>query len=126
MDLSKLSPAPWFANGRQLYGEESFSSLVFSGGGFPTNVEFCALARNAFDVMIRRKWGVALCLIGGWEVFSRDGQECRDLDCPNVGHADPFTALVEADRWYVANVENQPHARTPNTHPVPRPDSRPE
>jgi hypothetical protein len=67
---------------------------------------FIALARNAFDVMMRRGWGIFRLKDETWRVqdeFSlwlwNDG---RFFDGP-----DPFTALVEADRWYRENVEGK-------------------
>jgi len=63
---------------------------------------FIVLARNAFDVMMRRGWSVRKDLDGEWFCMesSRDGLAIKAKD--------PFTALVEADRWYKANVEVPP------------------
>lgn len=76
--------------------------------------EFIAIARAAFDVMMRRGWNPMLnpCDEKTWRVDMNDGT------CFAYGHEDefnegvnpadwpdPFTALVEADRWYRENVE---------------------
>lgn len=71
--------------------------------------EFIALAGRAFDVMMRRGWGVAHfpCKrnkVGVWMAI-----ECQDgpiIENVSTGWPDPFTALVEADRWYKENVES--------------------
>lgn len=74
---------------------------------------FYALARNAFDVLMRRRWLVE-CITPpcdgfpdgpGWTAsfhgMYMDPNECM---LPG-GFPDPFTALVEADKWYRENVE---------------------
>lgn len=118
MDLSKLTPAPWEA----VYGLPSVDMRVYVPGeegderryaicateekyvvgpepnGDDTDALFIALARNAFDVMMRRGWGVAKEL-DGWSVFG------NGIVRGNPGVPDPFTALVEADKWYAAHVE---------------------
>jgi hypothetical protein len=69
---------------------------------------FIALARNAFDVQMRREWWPVPARNGQWIVRSPDnaldvmeGPPERDFQT----WPDPFTALVEADRWYRENVE---------------------
>jgi hypothetical protein len=69
MDLSKLMPTPWTVHRNHCedaYEDEYF--VKFSGGiddlstdssmMDQTHAEFIALARNAFDVMLRRGWGL--------------------------------------------------------------------
>ena len=70
------------------------------------------IAKEAFDVMMRRGWGVARQYPeqgGQWYVNDENetqiaqlinGKWCYPSICD-----DPFTALVEADRWYRENVE---------------------
>lgn len=89
-----------------------------------TNAAFIALARNAFDVIVSRYWKYDWWgekheddedgnPTGGWRL---DWESClpvwSGLMAWNNKHAwpDPFTALVEADRWYKANVEATPAA----------------
>jgi hypothetical protein len=109
MDLSKLTPAPWECRPENCGGwcDEADKH---------ENQEFIALARNAFDVMIRRKdWspihnenpehgGV------GWHVAHSDSKVADSASslgwCFPGPWPDPFTALVEADAWYKANVES--------------------
>jgi hypothetical protein len=85
MDLSKLSPAPWNCGDERGHNE--------------TEDYFIALARNAFDVMMRR-WWYAQPEDDGWSVVGSGFSEVIESR-----HADPFTALVEADKWYKENVE---------------------
>lgn len=115
MDLSKLSPAPWRTNH---WTEDDFHRLRHSQLG-GTDLEFIALARNAFDVMMRRGWWPIPRLNGGGWYLSvmsgtMTGPFCQD-NRPEEFKAllrdaywpDPFTALVEADRWYTENVEGK-------------------
>ncbi len=112
MDLSKLTPAPWFvdrdhANFDVAYGTQGDASDTFSllDRYEETDYEFIALARNALDVMMRRKW-MAMCdveAVGGWWVEDARGTPLgMPRCCP-----DPFTAIVEADKWYAENVEKK-------------------
>lgn len=139
MDLSKLTPAPWHAGrmdtvsydgdgtgpyknvyhdnpkGKMHLGERLPDTVARGEGDADecrANAEFIALARNAFDVMMRRGWQVLL-IDGKWHVFDRilpDGKGFGWIG--GVGAyeipADPFTALVEADAWYKANIEAKP------------------
>ncbi len=62
------------------------------------DAEFIALARNAFDVMLRRGWGVERV----WDNDLRVYRWYIVTDAPRAlreGFADPFTALVKADEW---------------------------
>jgi hypothetical protein len=123
-DLKAISPAPWLVRPQEF----DDWGLVRAGDGKPVlstccesrigdarnlpygpereagppevaaNAEFAALARNAYDVMMRRGWYAGPCNKGGWEAFYADGTPVDGLS-PNIGHADPFTALVAADAW---------------------------
>lgn len=66
--------------------------------------EFCAVARNAFDVMMRRGWGV-VHRQSGW--FAAIPEECfqNEIAFRKMRWPDPFTALVESDKWWIENVE---------------------
>lgn len=106
IDLSKLTPAPC-------------EELVLVGSGTrhwaqtPDRVHpkqsredarFFALARNALDVMMRRGWH-PMPDSEKWFVYG----ECSMILQAAGTHGpypDPFTALVEADKWYRENVEN--------------------
>lgn len=123
MNLEHLAPAPWVAEWRSGSG-----AYILSAGGVAnrgpliqgkqTDAEFCALARNAFDVMLRRGWWAQRdCGCDLWRI-SWNTEDCvngRVKSFPwwkyekQTGKApawpDPFTALIEADAWYKANVE---------------------
>ncbi len=145
MDLTKLTPAPWghyhpselpkdirFAwgvgvgeTGGYLFRLTSSHDPKLSGGGGgghnpPKDVDaaFISLARNAFDVMMRRGWGAASVnyeegqaprfgivwgTLGGVSKGAKFWEDVNPL-C-SMHWPDPFTALVEADRWYVEHVE---------------------
>ena len=124
MDLSRLSPAPWRNGGTDSFYPDEFCHVLETedGGsliaefGFDKQVpgnqetsaaacDFAALARNAFDVMMRRGWVVQRYdsaaddddTDGKWYVDEAyRTEEC--LPC----WPDPFTALVEADRFVTA------------------------
>ena len=111
IDLSKLTPVPWAVR------HGTMDSTVFCGSENPLDAdcgfnlpnrddaEFIALSRNAFDVMLRRGWGVALEQNDSWTVRHA---EPGSVD-PVVDRSwpDPFTALVEADAWYKASIEGR-------------------
>jgi hypothetical protein len=111
MNLERLSPAPWRvsdAHGLCVVRDDPIGDVVadLSVGqwvGNRADAEFIALARNAFDVMMRRRWHQEPLSNGKWLVCeNRNGDWCDGPTCD-----DPFTALVEADRWYRENVENR-------------------
>ena len=128
MDLTKLADAPWVAweiqqspaqGGMRVGGltnEQNFSPLIavdHSVALDPDFAAFAALARNAMDVMMRRGWSPTRTKVAGrpsWFVrFWAGSALATILSRERLGyvhyHADPFTALVEADKWYKASVE---------------------
>jgi hypothetical protein len=94
MNLENLPPAPCY---------ECFCKECCGGD----NDEFIVLARNAFDVMMRRGWFVVP------NYMTRPGTAWRVKTAwPNCEvewkeWPDPFTALVEADKWFRENVDNK-------------------
>lgn len=124
IDLMRLSPAPWEADGfgsdehgwgfgvvcKDTKGQGDF--LVRAAEMSKADAEFCALARNAFDVMMRRGW---------WSVPQKCGETWIAMNAfavqiergGNTGiyfvSPDPFTCLVEADRWFKEHVDAKPH-----------------
>jgi len=126
IDLTKLTPAPWYARG------EGMCCGVYQGSpekqGVPIDLqdptwadgEFIAIARNAFDVMMR-PGTLACCGItfgwlpdpkypdGAWTLtIYPDGDNDRSKDgligwLRETLFPDPFTALVEAEKWYREN-----------------------
>jgi len=144
VDFSLVTPAPWnFAEWSPgetdhesawgtseppdpaclFTGEEPDGhNIIFYQSGFQedktanANLAFAALARNACDVMIRRKWTVrphkdgyvaVERLTDVWEdhAIIKDVDGLEDWDVAVRPH--PFTALVAADEWYKENVEGR-------------------
>lgn len=111
MNISKLTPAPWTWEGRyfagMVLGGRPNGEVIGkidpnrNGNGKDADGEFIALARNAFDVMMRREWQAEKNQYG-WRAKDIDGVWCEVYE---LGYSDPFTALVEADKWYRQNVE---------------------
>ncbi len=66
---------------------------------------FYELSRNAFDVMMRRGWGVVR-VRGEWLIAIGSMEPLFELR--KKRWSNPFAALVEADQWYAENVEKQP------------------
>lgn len=68
------------------------------------------LARQAFDVMVRRRWS-AVPSADQWYVpfvlRAMTKEQYQNGGADALYHADPFTALVEADRWYREHVERK-------------------
>jgi hypothetical protein len=65
------------------------------------------IGRSAFEVMMRRQW---------WPSYEEDGWRLDDLNasCAELAEwalahpfPDPFTALVEADKWYRENLDGK-------------------
>jgi hypothetical protein len=114
LDLSKLSKAPFrVCDSHGLCVVDPIGDVVcdLSVGqwtGNRTDAEFIALARNAFDVMMRRGWGVEQHSNGKWCIaqgtFKEDVKLWEWL-CTVDHWANPFEALVEADRWHRENIE---------------------
>lgn len=121
MDLSKLTPAPWLLHHDEHSGSTYIPETI---DGFPmllteldtdthtVALEFAALARNALDVMMRRGWGVYAASGPGYHPGGHEyGWQATDGDDNRIGdtlYSDPFTALVEADKWYRENAETKP------------------
>lgn len=116
MDMNKLSPAPWHTGGttytpsgpkmnvwtKALPGMQSGDVVAWNMK--PEDAAFTELARNAFEVMMRREWTAEKWdEAGNWIVV--DARHLWVTRNPPQIHTDPFTALVEADKWYAANVE---------------------
>jgi hypothetical protein len=79
----------------------------FDEGAVPA--AFIALARNAFDVMMRRGWFPKRADISRKWFVLRLSDSFQHEELIGTGCADdPFTALVEADEWYKENVEGRP------------------
>ncbi len=122
MEPRKLTPAPWnvtcgsWGNG----GVYPYVSNIVHGTtkDAETDCEFIALARNAFDVMMRRGWTPSPIQRPGqtrWQVRMRNGADMPlAFICDVLDHrgefADPFTALVAADKWMRENAENRAYA----------------
>lgn len=133
IDLTKLTPAPWQVRRRNDEFDFGVVSRVVEGGVHmfavcrtgnnnrtssnkrdveDTDAEFIALARNAFDVMTRRLWRpvvMSVCLEeNNWVSRNKwcvGGIGLKPPDQPF--YDDPFTALVEADKWYRENIEKR-------------------
>lgn len=122
MDPTNLPPAPWTC-ATQDYGCGWVVHALVAGGGqvvfscseksygakFPDVdcLRFIALARAALDVMLRREWAVRRAS-DGWMVVDAKGHWlCHPRRGSWFVAADPFTALVDADRWMKENVEKE-------------------
>ncbi len=128
MNIEELSQAPWIP----WHKPETGSTQDYHGiAGLPmlardhaitfreADAEFIALARNAFDVMMRRGWHTErYSTLGGGFMWRIPMSLANDMIRQHGANAaqfkqfaslakwlDPFTALVEADKWYKENVE---------------------
>ena len=129
IDLTKLTPAPWSTGGTFMPGspaEQQWvwgprvkhtdqSGTVVAERVKPTNAAFIALARNAFDVMMRRGWYACRVSVGTQTGdvekyrLSKDFRYIIENEdwwlASQKWYDDPFTALVEADKWYRDHIE---------------------
>jgi hypothetical protein len=113
MDLEKLTPLPWEAG----VGDNQTIWMTRHGlrcvlgdvaHGSQADADFIALARNAFDIMMMRGWSPER-MGDTWIVNDEDGRWFgypHPYD-PLMRWPDPFTALVEADAWFKANIEKK-------------------
>lgn len=120
LDLSKLTPAPWELvlqdwQPPQLLAADKMSGLIGTGHteSAEAMLQFAALARNAFDVKVRRGWS-EIRIDGLWMAVDDRGRPIDDTWL--VQHPDrtptmqrfwpyPYISLVEANKWYRENVE---------------------
>lgn len=119
MDINKLKPVPWETDknahhewligypGKDNNGRDDFFYVAHEME--KDDAEFCCLARNAFEIMVRRGWSVRSewCnlnefVVTGWNVVDQNGVPLRQH---YVSYGDPFTALIEADMWYKENIK---------------------
>ncbi len=125
IDLTRLTPAPWlhFPERRTIASPHhgylaSCESLPGNINRDNTNAAFITLARNAFDVRLRRWWysrfrkadwyGPAAFYVydqEGYEVRRKQSGTAQLADPTYFYSDDPDTCLVEADAWYRENVE---------------------
>jgi hypothetical protein len=118
IDPPKMTPAPWksifhgFIDPSKPWRVADADGDTVSLFVSETDANQCALARNAFDVMMRRGWefrtvpGLGFCATSTTghcvdEIWRIDGNN----PMPKRFWPDPFTALVEADKWYRHNIE---------------------
>lgn len=111
MDVSKLSPAPWRLSGCEKHpdGGKVICNKLRDANGKTVlsadDLEFAALARNAFEVMVRRGWSAHNTANKGLWFVDVPTRRPFDGGSIRIKADDPFTALVEADAWYAANIE---------------------
>jgi len=113
IDLEKLTPADW-SSVQAVYPDSLIPTkqYILAHGlkqlatfESETDCDFAALARRAFDIMLRR--GPDFFLL---ERSESDGKII--VDCPSYGWIpgrwdDPFSAWDEAEKFYAANVEGK-------------------
>ena len=126
--MTELIPAPWSVN----YDEDSGCTCVAGPNRFPillaemdssdsgavclAAAHFAALARNAYDIQIRRGWTANKSDQGWWVDASYDGSDDGDNWHPDSFQEwldgrfwdCPLKAMVEADKWHRENCEAKP------------------
>lgn len=126
IELEKLSPAPWYVQQNRDHPTASPFVCRPGEGGIAVmqwlcheqtpeaeadmirkvevNAEFIALARNAFDVMMRRAWYSVprKADASEWIVLNAFAVELERGGNTGVyfTSSDPFSCLVEAEDWY--------------------------
>ena len=127
MDMGKLTPAPWTVEVHDrtdggcelrertvgpLFVRSNFPPGTPEGDQADADMAFIALARNALDVMMRRGWVPVRTPTGKWTFGNEvaplvvgDSFKAAEDYLKSFPQDDPFTALVEADRWYRGHVE---------------------
>lgn len=125
IDLERLTPAPWWVLveddhiaerdsipiANVLIGDQEDRVCQLNVGECEpkVNAEFIALARNAFDVSAKRGWGYRLDVIQehhsyrSWVVIGPLSERVP-LE-HKTDRSNPLLALVKAEKWFVANIE---------------------
>lgn len=123
INLNRLTPVeqwePDFEDGSiegvlHMVPHGNVNTITMMGGETFNHADlaFIALARKAFHVMIRRGWSPSLIVNGvrtGMWIVVGEMQSPKQFEVHQLKFAfdDPFTALVEADKWYRDNMENK-------------------
>ncbi len=118
IEPSKLTPLPLKVVKTDVANVVDAKGWIVAEFAFAVDAEFHVTARQAFDVMMRRTWYAEPNGFDGqhdaWIVCSRIikrgapnviARYCfaHDLPLPKpFAWPDPFTALIEADRWLTA------------------------
>ena len=99
---------------RGLSMEKLREAFAFPASHQLTLTAFSLTAYAALEVMMHRGWGVRLLLtllsteskeiLPRWHVLGISEPQGWPF---KIGWSDPFTALVEADKWYKENVEQK-------------------
>lgn len=114
LDLSKLTPAPWTTEPGHNEKDERWGychetgPFVITGREPDTDDHFVCLARQAFDVMIRRGWtAVKNPYTKKWFAAETAFSDCsfEHIRGDILSFDTPYEALVEADKWYSEHVE---------------------
>lgn len=102
MDLSKLTPAG-------SWNPENWDCVTLcwmQGKHGAADLAFVKIARLAFDVMMRRGWHAEKCVESGQWFIPKLVLHFHQPGSIEAAYADdPFTALVNADKWYRENVD---------------------
>jgi hypothetical protein len=132
-DVSKLSPAPFVFDERvrsmAVYCgpkvgcfDELQETVCYIGWGpgdpawdldrRRADWALLALARNALDVQLRRGWHAARTIDFKWYVPAvlavMTQRQYDDGGADALYQSDPYTAILKANVWFVANVESAP------------------
>jgi hypothetical protein len=134
IDLSKLSPAPWQArclephtvqiNGKPFVAPPHVARVYYDehrrrvtemllDGKHAVDLEFAALARNAFAVQMETGWYAVRIDsgndVGKWMLARTFWAYTNAFAawCQEHVFADPLTAIVETRKWYVENIEKK-------------------
>ena len=113
MNLAELTPAP-FASVGQAWAETlepTGKFLLVHGKELVATFEreadcdAASLALNALDVIMRRGWTAIQYVDRTWGVVECYRTDKHPKGLGGQSWPDPFTALVESDKWYRDNVE---------------------
>lgn len=102
IDLDKLTPAEsWHPE-----NWDGFTLNFLRSPAGAADLSLIKLARNAFDVMMRRRWSVFCASNGRWAVTWPEANSLhRFCNATGNSYPDPFTAVVEANEWYKTNMD---------------------
>ena len=111
INFKELTPAPWTAEGREVVGPTREDMVIYDEGGHGTaDAQFIALARNAFDVMMRREWTESRDPAGNWFPVEAVSPHYYPLGLMSWVHKPfrhPYLSLVEADAYLTAQEKEE-------------------
>ena len=108
VEIEKMTPLPWTSvcqhgTGKFILAHHMTTLALFNN---EADCDFAEVARKAWEIMMRREWTLICYPSKAWRanVGERFIPAHLLMDwCLSQSWPDPFTAIVEAEKWCAAN-----------------------